>query len=183
MLFSLAAHCPRFLSSQRDISSCQLIELHPHLTCSLPVWSDICLKEVPSIADSLYNIQLLREFASEYLNKSCYLTMEDMLYSPLVLKVRNTDRISFYFPYWKSIYHSTAAFKCHHFSPLKRLWPFFLLCLQHNVMVFIAELFWWFETVKPEFVQPRDLQEFKDGKPHVERNPIASLSDQSFPLS
>lgn len=31
-------------------------------------------------------------------------------------------------------------------------------------MVFIAELFWWFETVKPEFVQPRDLQEFKDGK-------------------
>lgn len=36
--------------------------------------------------------------------------------------------------------------------------------MQHNVMVFIAELFWWFETVKPEFVQPRDLQEFKDGK-------------------
>ena len=31
-------------------------------------------------------------------------------------------------------------------------------------MVFIAELFWWFETVKPEFVQPRDLQEFKDCK-------------------
>lgn len=34
---------------------------------------------------------------------------------------------------------------------------------QHNVMVFIAELFWWFETVKPDFVQPRDLQECKDG--------------------
>lgn len=30
-------------------------------------------------------------------------------------------------------------------------------------MVFIAELFWWFETVKPEFVLPRDLQESKDG--------------------
>lgn len=40
----------------------------------------------------------------------------------------------------------------------------FLLPVQHNVMVFIAELFWWFETVKPEFVQPRDLQEFKDCK-------------------
>lgn len=40
----------------------------------------------------------------------------------------------------------------------------FLLLVQHNVMVFIAELFWWFETVKPEFVQPRDLQEFKDCK-------------------
>ncbi|KAJ0067981.1 hypothetical protein NL108_014238, partial [Boleophthalmus pectinirostris] len=84
---------------------------------------DICLKEVTSIADSLYNIQLLKEFANEYLNKSFYLTTEDMLYSPLVLK--------------------------------------------HNVMVFIAELFWWFETVKPEFVQPRDLQEVKDGKCHT----------------
>ncbi|CDQ86906.1 unnamed protein product [Oncorhynchus mykiss] len=48
---------------------------------------DICLKEVTSIADSLYNIQLLKQFSNEYLNKSFYLTMEDMLYSPLVLKV------------------------------------------------------------------------------------------------
>jgi len=31
-------------------------------------------------------------------------------------------------------------------------------------MVFIAELFWWFEIVKPQFVQPRDVQEFKDGE-------------------
>lgn len=30
-------------------------------------------------------------------------------------------------------------------------------------MVFIAELFWWFESVKPEFVQPRELQEMRDG--------------------
>ena len=41
-----------------------------------------------------------------------------------------------------------------------------VLSMQHNVMVFIAELYWWFETVKPEFVQPRDLQEFKDGEHH-----------------
>ncbi|KAM9744537.1 calmodulin-regulated spectrin-associated protein 1-B isoform 3-T3 [Menidia menidia] len=103
---------------------------------------DICLKEVPSIADSLYNIQLLREFAGEYLNRSCYLTTEDMLYSPLVLK--------------------------------------------HNVMVFIAELFWWFETVKPEFVQPRDLQEFKDARaiahPKSARPsvPISNATKRSF---
>lgn len=31
-------------------------------------------------------------------------------------------------------------------------------------MVFIAELFWWFENVKPDFVQPRDIQELKDGE-------------------
>lgn len=36
--------------------------------------------------------------------------------------------------------------------------------IQNNVMVFIAELFWWFENVKPDFVHPRDLQDVKDGK-------------------
>uniref|UniRef100_A0A3B3BT71 Calmodulin regulated spectrin associated protein 1 n=1 Tax=Oryzias melastigma TaxID=30732 RepID=A0A3B3BT71_ORYME len=79
---------------------------------------DICLKEVPSIADSVYNIQLLTEFSNEYLNKCFYMSPEDLLYSPPVLK--------------------------------------------NNLMVFIAELFWWFESVKPDFVQPRDLQEIKD---------------------
>lgn len=38
-----------------------------------------------------------------------------------------------------------------------------LCVLQNNVMVFVAELFWWFESVKPDFVQPRDLQEIRDG--------------------
>ena len=41
------------------------------------------------MADSLYNLQLLKEFSSEYLNKSFYLSQEDMLYSPLVLKVHD----------------------------------------------------------------------------------------------
>ena len=89
MLFLALAHGLLSQSSQCDIYRHQVIELYPDLTCcSLPFWSDICLKEVPSIADSLYNIQLLREFANEYLNKSFYLTTEDMLYSPLVLKVQ-----------------------------------------------------------------------------------------------
>lgn len=38
--------------------------------------------------------------------------------------------------------------------------------LQNNVMVFIAELFWWFEIVKPDFVQPWDLQDIRDGMAH-----------------
>uniref|UniRef100_A0A8C9VDF8 Calmodulin regulated spectrin-associated protein 1a n=1 Tax=Scleropages formosus TaxID=113540 RepID=A0A8C9VDF8_SCLFO len=95
---------------------------------------DICLKEVTSIADSLYNIQLLKEFANEYLNKGFYLTIEDMLYAPLVLK--------------------------------------------QNVMVFIAELFWWFEVVRPDFVQPRDLQEIKDGE--ALSLPISNATKRSF---
>uniref|UniRef100_A0A673ZRC4 Calmodulin regulated spectrin-associated protein 1b n=1 Tax=Salmo trutta TaxID=8032 RepID=A0A673ZRC4_SALTR len=105
---------------------------------------DICLKEVTSIADSLYNIQLLKQFSNEYLNKSFYLTMEDMLYSPLVLK--------------------------------------------HNVMVFIAELFWWFETVKPEFVQPR-TEEFRDARamaqPKSARTsvPISNATKRSFQVT
>lgn len=53
----------------------------------VPFFADICLKEVPSIADSVYNIQLLKEFSNEYLNKCFYLKLEDMLYSPPVLKV------------------------------------------------------------------------------------------------
>ncbi|KAM6169329.1 calmodulin-regulated spectrin-associated protein 1 isoform 2-T2 [Rhynchocyon petersi] len=106
---------------------------------------DICLKEVTSMSDSLYNIRLLREFSNEYLNKCFYLTLEDMLYAPLVLKP--------------------------------------------NVMVFIAELFWWFENVKPDFVQPRDIQEPKDakavlhpksGRPPV---PISNATKRSFMAS
>lgn len=42
------------------------------------------------MADSLYNIRLLREFSNEYLNRCFYLTLEDMLYAPLVLKVTMT---------------------------------------------------------------------------------------------
>ncbi|OPJ67652.1 calmodulin-regulated spectrin-associated protein 1 isoform C [Patagioenas fasciata monilis] len=106
---------------------------------------DICLKEVTSIADSLYNIQLLREFSNEYLNKCFYLTLEDMLYAPLVLKP--------------------------------------------NVMVFIAELFWWFENVKPDFVQPRDIQEIKDVKTVLQQKssrppvPISNATKRSFMAS
>ncbi|KPP69596.1 calmodulin-regulated spectrin-associated protein 1-like, partial [Scleropages formosus] len=88
---------------------------------------DICLKEVTSIADSLYNIQLLKEFANEYLNKGFYLTIEDMLYAPLVLKV-----------------------------------------------------------VRPDFVQPRDLQEIKDARAMVQAKsarptvPISNATKRSF---
>uniref|UniRef100_A0AAX7SWP2 Calmodulin regulated spectrin-associated protein 1b n=1 Tax=Astatotilapia calliptera TaxID=8154 RepID=A0AAX7SWP2_ASTCA len=122
----------------RDVCDGAALLTVVHYYCSdLMKLEDICLKEVPSIADSLYNIQLLREFANEYLNKSFYLTTEDMLYSPPVLK--------------------------------------------HNVMVFIAELFWWFETVKPEFVQPRDLQEFKDRKYYTIAHPKSARP--SVPIS
>ncbi|XP_077379071.1 calmodulin-regulated spectrin-associated protein 1-B isoform X2 [Festucalex cinctus] len=127
----------------RDVCDGAALLTVVHYYCpELMKLEDICLKEVPSMADSLYNIHLLREFANEYLNKSFYLTTEDILYSPPVLK--------------------------------------------HNVMVFIAELFWWFETVKPGFVLPRDLQESKDARaiaqPKSSRPsvPISNATKRSF---
>ncbi|XP_062237459.1 calmodulin-regulated spectrin-associated protein 1-B isoform X3 [Platichthys flesus] len=137
------AFFPLLEELMRDVCDGAALLAVVHYYCpDLMKLDDICLKEVPSIADSLYNIQLLREFANEYLNKSFYLTTEDMLYSPPVLK--------------------------------------------HNVMVFIAELYWWFETVKPEFVQPRDLQEFKDARAIAQPKsarpsvPISNATKRSF---
>ncbi|XP_051528154.1 calmodulin-regulated spectrin-associated protein 1-B isoform X2 [Myxocyprinus asiaticus] len=130
----------------RDVCDGAALLTVVHYYCpDLMKLDDICLKEVTSIADSLYNIQLLKEFANEYLNKSFYLTLEDMLYAPPVLKL--------------------------------------------NVMVFIAELFWWFEIVKPEFVQPRDVQEFKDARAMTQHKsarltvPISNATKRSFLVS
>ncbi|XP_053335165.1 calmodulin-regulated spectrin-associated protein 1a isoform X1 [Clarias gariepinus] len=98
---------------------------------------DICLKEVLSLSDSVYNIQLLNEFSNEYLNHCLYLRTEDLLYAPAVLK--------------------------------------------DNVMVYIAELFWWFEVMKPDFVKSKDLQDNKEvralAQPKSPRPPHMSVSN------
>uniref|UniRef100_A0A672K6N4 Calponin-homology (CH) domain-containing protein n=1 Tax=Sinocyclocheilus grahami TaxID=75366 RepID=A0A672K6N4_SINGR len=75
---------------------------------------DICLKETMSLADSLYNLQLIQDFCKEHLNHCCHFNLEDMLYA-----------------------HSS---------------------IKNNYLVFMAELFWWFEVVKPPFVQPQVLE-------------------------
>ncbi|XP_055516103.1 calmodulin-regulated spectrin-associated protein 1-B isoform X2 [Leucoraja erinacea] len=124
---------------------CSLLAIIHYYCPELMKLEDICLKEVTSIADSLYNIQLLIDFSNHYLNRSFYLTLEDMLYGPLVLKP--------------------------------------------NIMVFIAELFWWFEVVKPDFVQPREVQEIKDAKMLLQQKnsrpplPISNATKRSFMVS
>ncbi|XP_067825978.1 calmodulin-regulated spectrin-associated protein 1-B isoform X2 [Heptranchias perlo] len=130
----------------RDVcDGCSLLAVIHYYCPELMKLEEICLKEVTSIADSLYNIQLLIDFSHHYLNKSFYLTLEDMLYGPLVLKP--------------------------------------------NVMVFIAELFWWFEVVKPDFVQPREFQEIKDAKTLLQQKssrpplPISNATKRSFMVS
>ena len=51
------------------------------------LFEDICLKETMSLADSLYNLQLIQEFCQEYLNQCCHFTLEDMLYAASSIKV------------------------------------------------------------------------------------------------
>ncbi|XP_067272141.1 calmodulin-regulated spectrin-associated protein 2a isoform X2 [Pseudorasbora parva] len=75
---------------------------------------NIYLKETMSLADTLYNLQLIQDFCRDHLNHCCHFNLEDMLYA-----------------------HSS---------------------IKNNYLVFMAELFWWFEVVKPPFVQPQVLE-------------------------
>ncbi|XP_035270773.1 calmodulin-regulated spectrin-associated protein 2a isoform X2 [Anguilla anguilla] len=95
---------------------------------------DICLKESMSLADSLYNLQLIQEFCQEHLNRCCHFTLEDMLYASSSLK--------------------------------------------NNYLVFMAELFWWFEVVKPPFVNPRVLDaEAAEPAPSLKNMPTVPISN------
>ncbi|XP_077188897.1 calmodulin-regulated spectrin-associated protein 2 isoform X2 [Paroedura picta] len=99
---------------------------------------DICLKETMSLADSLYNLQLIQEFCQEYLNRCCHFSLEDMLYAASSVK--------------------------------------------SNYLVFMAELFWWFEVVKPSFVQPRVVVHPQAEPPRETSSvPAASISRRSYP--
>lgn len=103
---------------------------------------DICLKETPSTPDIMYNIELLRDFSDEFLNKCFHLTPEDVLYSPPVLKC--------------------------------------------NMTQYIAELFWTFEIVKPDFMLPRDISEINDvrglrqqQRPHTPKHKFWTLNSSN----
>ncbi|KAM3866378.1 calmodulin-regulated spectrin-associated protein 2 [Diretmus argenteus] len=99
---------------------------------------DICLKETMSLADSLYNLQLVQEFCRDNLNHCCHFSLEDMLYTHASIK--------------------------------------------SNYLVFMAELFWWFEVVKPSFVQPRVFDPHASEPVSSCRNmaPVSSPVKQSY---
>ncbi|XP_062378009.1 calmodulin-regulated spectrin-associated protein 2 isoform X2 [Sardina pilchardus] len=109
------AHCLPLVDNllKDNTDGCALAALL-HFYCPTSVrLEDICLKETMSLADSLYNLQLVQRFCSDNLNRCCHFSLEDMLYASSSIK--------------------------------------------GNYLVFMAELFWWFEVVKPSFVQPRSL--------------------------
>ncbi|XP_026879794.2 calmodulin-regulated spectrin-associated protein 2a isoform X2 [Electrophorus electricus] len=110
-----------------------------HFYCpDLVKLEDICLKETMSLADSLYNLQLIQDFCREHLNCCCHFSLEDMLFASSSIK--------------------------------------------NNYLVFMAELFWWFEVVKPSFVQPQVLANEAPAPsiktvPYV---PISKVTKRSF---
>lgn len=50
-------------------------------------FSDVCLKENMTLADRLYNLQLIQEFCKENLSNCCHFSLEDMLYASSTIKV------------------------------------------------------------------------------------------------
>ncbi|XP_019112272.2 calmodulin-regulated spectrin-associated protein 2a isoform X3 [Larimichthys crocea] len=101
---------------------------------------DICLKENMTLADRLYNLQLIQDFCKDNLNSCCHFSMEDMLYASSTIK--------------------------------------------NNYLVFMAELFWWFEVVKPSFVKPRMLENENTDPSSLLKNipaiPISKATKRSF---
>ena len=49
--------------------------------------ADLLLKETMSLADSLYNLQLVHGFCRDNLNHCCHFSLEDMLYTHASVKV------------------------------------------------------------------------------------------------
>ncbi|XP_070687980.1 calmodulin-regulated spectrin-associated protein 2a [Pempheris klunzingeri] len=101
---------------------------------------DICLKENMTLADRLYNMQLIQDFCKDNLNNCCHFSLEDMLYASSTIK--------------------------------------------NNYLEFMAELFWWFEVVKPSFVKPRTLDNEGTEPSSLLKNipaiPISKATKRSF---
>ncbi|XP_078091032.1 calmodulin-regulated spectrin-associated protein 3 [Mustelus asterias] len=111
--------CFPTVTQLKDLANgCAVAALIHHYCPDVLRLQDVCLKETMSVADSLYNLQLIVEFTQKYLGNCCHLGLEDMLYTPPVLKI--------------------------------------------NILTFVAELFWWFEVLKPEFVRPREIPDLED---------------------
>ncbi|XP_075063080.1 calmodulin-regulated spectrin-associated protein 3 [Mixophyes fleayi] len=108
--------CFTSVSSMRDLSNGSALASTVHYYCPAELrLQDVCLKDTMSVADSIYNLLLVRGFYEQHLPPSCPLSLEDLLYVPTALRV--------------------------------------------NLVALLADLYYCFEVTKPEFVQPKDLQQ------------------------
>uniref|UniRef100_UPI00398F73E7 calmodulin-regulated spectrin-associated protein 2 isoform X2 n=1 Tax=Pristiophorus japonicus TaxID=55135 RepID=UPI00398F73E7 len=130
--------CFPTVTQLKDLANgCAVAALIHHYCPDVLRLQDVCLKETMSVADSLYNLQLIVEFTQEYLGNCCPLGLEDMLYTPPVLKI--------------------------------------------NILTFVAELFWWFEVLKPEFVRPREVPDLEDASGSEPNTPTGAESISRLP--
>ncbi|KAF5879816.1 calmodulin-regulated spectrin-associated protein 3-like isoform X2, partial [Clarias magur] len=76
------------VSGVKDLSNGCAIAATIHFYCpQILALEDVCLKDTMSVADSLYNLQLIREFCNDHLQGCCPLLLEDLLYAPPILRV------------------------------------------------------------------------------------------------
>uniref|UniRef100_A0A096M016 Calmodulin regulated spectrin associated protein family member 3 n=1 Tax=Poecilia formosa TaxID=48698 RepID=A0A096M016_POEFO len=74
------------VSAVKDLSNGCAIAAVLHYYCpSLLPLEDVCLKDTMSVADSVYNLQLIKEFCESNLQSCCPLAVEDLLYAPPAL--------------------------------------------------------------------------------------------------
>ncbi|XP_034150411.1 calmodulin-regulated spectrin-associated protein 3 isoform X3 [Esox lucius] len=76
------------VSGVKDLSNGCAIAAVLHYYCPelLPL-EDVCLKDTMSVADSLYNLQMIKDFCETSLQSCCPLALEDLLYAPPTLHV------------------------------------------------------------------------------------------------
>ncbi|TTE81767.1 Calmodulin-regulated spectrin-associated protein 3 [Bagarius yarrelli] len=79
------------VSGVKDLSNGCAIAAAIHFYCPqiLPL-EEVCLKDTMSVADSLYNLQLIKEFCKDNLQGCCPLELEDLLYAPPTLQINIT---------------------------------------------------------------------------------------------
>ncbi|XP_041812491.1 calmodulin-regulated spectrin-associated protein 3 isoform X2 [Chelmon rostratus] len=72
----------------KDLASGCAVAAVIHYYCpGLLRLEDVCMKESMSVADSLYNLQFIREFCDSCLKSCCHVALEDMLYTPQELQL------------------------------------------------------------------------------------------------
>uniref|UniRef100_A0A8C7BK31 Calmodulin regulated spectrin associated protein family member 3 n=1 Tax=Neovison vison TaxID=452646 RepID=A0A8C7BK31_NEOVI len=87
---AVARRAPCFpnVTTLQDLASGAALAATIHCYCpQLLRLEEVCLKDPMSVADSLYNLQLVQDFCASRLPRGCPLSLEDLLYVPPPLKV------------------------------------------------------------------------------------------------
>ncbi|XP_020560881.1 calmodulin-regulated spectrin-associated protein 3 isoform X2 [Oryzias latipes] len=83
------------VSEVKDLSTgCALAAVIHYYCPGLLRLEDVCMKDSMSPADSLFNLQFIRDFCDSCLKGCCHLALEDMLYTPAQLQINMLSFLS-----------------------------------------------------------------------------------------